>query len=158
MVTSIPWASYRRFADELTRMLSSNHHLDPVDMIRNINRKIRGWTAFYQHATYTGRMYQRIDTAVFWKLAHWLARRYKMRIKRAMRRWYMPSSLLRGVRTWVVHRMVDGRRQTAALHKCIHGLKQHHVMAPVHTNPYLLPSRTGPVHRAYAEIATMIGI
>ena len=75
VVTGIPFKSSRRFAGELTAMLSRDHHLKAVEMIKAINRKTSGWTAFYRHAIYTGVVYQRLDTAIFWKLAHWLARR-----------------------------------------------------------------------------------
>src|SRR5579863_9989003 len=51
VVTGIPFKSSRRFADELTSMLSGNHHLKAVEMIEAINRKTRGWTQFYRHAT-----------------------------------------------------------------------------------------------------------
>jgi hypothetical protein len=51
VVTGIPFKSSRRFADELTSMLSGNHHIKAVEMIKTINWKIRGWTQFYRHAT-----------------------------------------------------------------------------------------------------------
>lgn len=99
-VTGIPRASYQRFAGELTNLLSGNHHLKAVEMIEAINQRTRGWSAFYRHASHTGTMFQRLDTALFWKLGHWLARRHKGSIKQAMRRWYTRSTVHRGVRTW----------------------------------------------------------
>ena len=32
-------------------------------------------------------MYRKLDRIVFWKLAHWLARKYRTSIKIAMRQW-----------------------------------------------------------------------
>lgn len=157
VVTGIPFKSSRRFADELTAMLSGNHHLKAVEMIEAINRKIRGWTEFYRHTIYTGVVYQRIDTVVFWKLAHWLARRHKGSIRQAMRRWYGPSTLRGGVRTWVVHQQIRGKTVSAVLLKCAHGPKQYRLAPPAETNPYAAMPRTGLSRSSYAETATITG-
>lgn len=156
VVTGIPFKSSRRFADELTAMLSRDHHMKAVEMIEAINRKTRGWTAFYRHAIYTGVVYQRLDTAIFWKLAHWLARRHKGSVREAMRRWYVQSTR-GGVRTWVVHQQINGKTISAALLKCAHGPKQYRLAPPVETNPYLTKSRLGLSRSSYAETATITG-
>jgi RNA-directed DNA polymerase len=157
VVTGIPFKSSRRFADELTSMLSGNHHLKAVEMIKAINRKIRGWTQFYRHTTYTGVVYQRVDTAIFWKLAHWLSRRHKGSIRKSMRKWYMRSTLRGGVRTWVVHQQIKGKTVSAVLQKCAHGPKQYRVAPPSESNPYLASRTTGMTRGSYAEIATITG-
>ena len=157
VVTGIPFKSSRRFADELTAMLSGDHHLKAVAMIEAINRKIRGWTQFYRHAIYTGVVYQHIDTVIFWKLAHWLARRHKGSIRQAVRKWYMPSMLRGGVRTWVVHQQIRGETASAALMKCAHGPKQYRLAPPNEENPYLAKSMAGLSRSSYAETATITG-
>lgn len=157
VVTGIPWKSYRRFADELTHLLSGDHHLKAVAMIQAINRKIRGWTAFYRHAIYTGPMYKRIDTAVFWKLAHWLARRHKGSIPLAMRKWYQRSTLRGGIRTWVAHQQIEGKTVSAALLKCAHGPKKYRLAPPSETNPYLALPKAGVSRSSYAETAIITG-
>lgn len=158
VVTGIPWESYRRFSDELCKLLSGNHHIKAVDMIRKVNQKIQGWTTFYRHTTYSGWIYQRIDTAVFWKLAHWLARRHKGSIKKAMRKWFKASTVLNGTRTWLVHQTIDGETHSVALKKCIGSFKQQRVAGPPTANPYIAQMLTTPVHRCYTEIATITGI
>jgi group II intron reverse transcriptase/maturase len=156
VVTGIPFKSSRRFAGELTAMLSRDHHLKAVEMIKAINRKTSGWTAFYRHAIYTGVVYQRLDTVIFWKLAHWLARRHKGSVREAMRRWYVQSTR-GGVRTWVVHQQIKGKTISAALLKCAHGPKQFWLAPPVETNPYLAKCRAGLSRSSYAETATITG-
>jgi group II intron reverse transcriptase/maturase len=157
VVTGIPYKSSRRFADELTAMLSGNHHLKAVEMIEAINRRIRGWTEFYRHAIYTGVIYQHIDTVIFWKLAHWLARRHKGSIRQAMRKWYVQSTLRGGTRTWVVHQQIEGMTVSAVLLKTAHGPKKYRLAPPVETNPYLASPRTGMSRSSYAETATITG-
>ena len=62
---------------QLTEALSGNHDLSKVDMVDRLNRKLAGWAAFYKFTDYTAIMFRRIDHVVFWKLAHWLARKYR---------------------------------------------------------------------------------
>ena len=96
------------------------------------------------------------DTAIFWKLAHWLARRHKGSVREAMRRWYVQSTR-GGVRTWVVHQQIHGKTISAALLKCAHGPKKYRLAPPVETNPYLTKSRAGLSRSSYAETATITG-
>ncbi len=87
-VTTIPREKFRNFSCELVKELSGNYSVNTIDMIERLNRKIAGWTAFYQYTDYTARYYMRIDSVLFWKLGHWLARKYKTSIKSLMRQWF----------------------------------------------------------------------
>nr|WP_232091988.1 group II intron maturase-specific domain-containing protein [Acetobacter aceti] len=62
--------------------------MNAVDMIASLNRRLAGWAAFYRFTDFTARTFRRIDTVVFWKLAHWLAQKYRSRIGPLMRKWY----------------------------------------------------------------------
>jgi hypothetical protein len=61
-------------------------------MIANLNRQLTGWAAFYKFTDFTARTFRHIDHVVFWKLAHWLARKYRSHIKPLMRKWYPRAS------------------------------------------------------------------
>lgn len=41
-------------------------------MVEMINRKLKGWAAFYQFVDFKAKVFSYIDRVVFWKLAHWL--------------------------------------------------------------------------------------
>ncbi|MDV6228334.1 group II intron maturase-specific domain-containing protein [Nitratireductor aquimarinus] len=69
----------------MTETLSGNHDIGKVDMVDRLNRQLAGWAAFYKFTDFTVRTFRRIDHVVFWKLAHWLARKYRSRIKPLMR-------------------------------------------------------------------------
>ncbi len=43
-----------------------------------LNRKLKGWAAFYQFVDFKAKVFSYIDRVVFWKLAHWLARKYRI--------------------------------------------------------------------------------
>jgi group II intron reverse transcriptase/maturase len=86
-VTTIPRDKLRNFAHKLVKELSGNYSVNKIDMVESLNRKLAGWANFYQFTDYTAVMYGKLDRIVFWKLAHWLARKYRTSIKSLMRQW-----------------------------------------------------------------------
>ena len=46
-----------------------------------------GELTFFRYTDYTAVMYDKVNRIVFWKLAYWLARKYKTSIKSLMRQW-----------------------------------------------------------------------
>ena len=86
-VTTIPMDKFRNFAHKLVEELSGNYSVNKIDMVENLNRRLAGWANFYQFTDYTAVMYGKLDRVVFWKLAHWLARKYRTSIKSLMRQW-----------------------------------------------------------------------
>lgn len=86
-VTTIPKDKFRNFAHKLVKELSGNYSVNKIDMVESLNRKLAGWANFYQFADYTAVMYGKLDRIVFWKLARWLARKYRTSIKSLMRQW-----------------------------------------------------------------------
>ena len=88
VVTTIPKEKAKAFVRKLTETLSGNHDVSKVDMVDRLNRQLAGWAAFHKFTDFTARTFRRIDHVVFWKLAYWLARKYRSRIKPPMRNWY----------------------------------------------------------------------
>jgi hypothetical protein len=102
VVSTIPKEKAKTFARRLVEALSGNHEVAAVDMIDDLNRQLAGWAAFYRFTDFTARTFRRIDTVVFWKMAHWLAQKYRSRIKPLMRKWYrMPET--GQSKTWLVY-------------------------------------------------------
>ena len=52
VVTTIPWDKARNFRKTLSALLSRNHSVSAVDMIRKLNARINGWANFYQFVDY----------------------------------------------------------------------------------------------------------
>lgn len=46
-------------------------------MVEQLNRKLKGWAMFYKFIDFKAKVFSYIDHVVFWKLAHWLARKYQ---------------------------------------------------------------------------------
>lgn len=86
-VTTIPRDKFRNFAHKLVNELSGNYSVNKIDLVERLNRQLAGWANFYQFTDYTAVMYGKLDRIIFWKLAHWLARKYRISIKSLMRQW-----------------------------------------------------------------------
>ena len=86
-VSTIPKEKSRGLARKLTAALSGNDHVNKIDMVETLNRQLAGWANFHQYTDYTAHVYQHLDRIVFWKLAHWLARKDKTSIKSLMRQY-----------------------------------------------------------------------
>lgn len=87
VLTTIPKEKTRDFSASLTKLLSKEHVRDNAEMIEKINRKIDGWANFYQFVDYKAKVFHHIDQVIFWKLAHWLAKKYRTKIKSLLIRW-----------------------------------------------------------------------
>ena len=70
VVTTIPRDKARSFATSLTALLSGNHSESKIDMFELINRKRKGWAAFYQFVDFKAKVFSYIDRVVFLKLIH----------------------------------------------------------------------------------------
>lgn len=84
-VTTIPRDRFQAFASRLVRELSGNYSVNKIDLVESLNRQLAGWANFYQFTDYTATMFGKLDHIVFWKLGHWLARKYRISIKKLMR-------------------------------------------------------------------------
>jgi RNA-directed DNA polymerase len=84
-VTTIPWEKYRGFTDKLGKELSGNYSVNSMDLMERLNRTLSGWANFYRYTDYTATVFSRVDRIVFWKLGHWLARKYRRGFPSLMR-------------------------------------------------------------------------
>lgn len=101
VVPTIPQEKARNFAASLTALLSGNYSESKVDMAEQLNRKLKGWAMFYQFVDFKAKVFSYIDRVVFWKLAHWLARKYRTGIASLMR-WWCKSPKPGQSKTWVL--------------------------------------------------------
>jgi len=138
VVTTIPKEKAKTFARRLVEALSGNHEVAPVDMIDSLNRQLTGWAAFYKFTDFTARTFRRIDTVVFWKLAHWLARKYRTRIKPLMRKWYRAPENGQA-KTWLIYgRSSRGNPVGKALRRLVTSPKAQFWWRNPERNPYIV--------------------
>jgi len=137
VVTTIPKEKAKTFARRLVEALSGNHDVASVDMIDSLNHQLAGWAAFYKFTDFTARTFQRIDTVVFWKLAHWLARKYRSRIKPLMRKWYRAPAIGQS-KTWLIYgRSERGKPVGKALRRLVTSQKAQFRWRNPERNPYI---------------------
>ncbi len=98
VVSTIPQDKARNFAASLTALLSGNHSESKVDMAEQLNRKLKGWAMFYKFVDFKAKVFSYIDRVVFWKLAHWLACKYRTGIASLMRWWCKSPNWIRAKR------------------------------------------------------------
>ena len=158
VVTTMPKEKAKAFARKLSDTLSGNHDLCKVDMVDRLNRQLAGWAAFYKFTDFTARIFQRIDTVVFWKLAHWLARKYRSRIKPLMRKWYRVPE--KGTaKTWVLYGISEqGNRIGKDLRRLVTSRKAQFRWRNPERNPYIKREEIrNTITSRYHDVAMALG-
>ena len=153
-----PVCAAKAFVHKLTEALSGNHDIGTVDMIGSLNRQLAGWAAFYKFTDFTGRTFRRIDHVVFWKMAHWLAQKYRSRIKPLMRNWYRSPETGKA-KTWFVYgRSERGNRVGKALRRMVSSHKAQFRWRNPESNPYIFRSEDrNTVTSRYDDVAIAMG-
>lgn len=136
-VTTIPNDKFRNFAHKLVKELSGNYSANKIDLVESLNRRLAGWANFYQFTDYTAVMYGKLDRIVFWKLAHWLARKHRTSVKSLMRHWVKHPDDHKA-KTWVLFgRSGKGNLCGVALRRLVSSRKCQFRWRNPEINPYL---------------------
>lgn len=157
-VTTIPWAKYRGLARKLVKELSGNYSVNKIDMVERLNRILAGWAEFYRFTDYTAMMFQRLDRLVFWKLGHWLARKYRATLKSLCRHWVRAPEAGRA-KTWVLHgRNSRGFLGDITLRRLVTSRKGQFRWRLPPGNPYILREEKCNIFESrYADLAFALG-
>jgi len=158
VVSNIPKDKAQAFSHKLSEQLSRDHDRFVVDMIDRLNQQLRGWAAFYKFTDFTARTFRHIDHVVFWKLGHWLARKYRSRIKPLMRKWYR-SEANGKAKTWLIYGTSErGNKVGRALQRLVSGPKMTFRWRNPPSNPYI-PTDDGrrTITLRYHDVAMAMG-
>jgi len=89
----IPETALQRVSQKITRVLAPATCQDSVrTKIVALNRIIRGWCQYYQFTASPDVYFHLLNYRVFWKMAHWLGRKFKLSMPRVMRRFLQHNS------------------------------------------------------------------
>jgi group II intron reverse transcriptase/maturase len=157
-VTTIPNERFRRFATSLVKDLSGNHSANKIDLVEALNRRLAGWARFYQFADYTATTFGKLDTIVFWKLGHWLARKHRTSVKSLIRRCVRRPP--RGTaKTWVLFgRSGRGHLCGVTLRRLLTSPKRQFRWRNPTVNPYLrVPDGRSTVTSRYRDVVMALG-
>jgi group II intron reverse transcriptase/maturase len=153
VVSTIPREKAKNFAASLTAMLSGNYSESKIDMVEAINRKLKGWSTFYKFVDFKAKIFGHIDGVVFWKLAHWLGRKYRSRIKPLMRYWFKCPKPGQS-KTWVLYGKTNhGNLCGAILYRLVGQGKKRFLWRLPEGNPYLRTAPKSTYTSGFTEVA-----
>ncbi|EAC1391631.1 group II intron reverse transcriptase/maturase, partial [Escherichia coli] len=113
----------------------------------------KGWAMFYQFVDFKAKVFSYIDRVVFWKLAHWLAHKYRTGIASLMR-WWCKSPKPGQSKTWVLFGKTNhGKLSGEILYRLVgQGKKLFRWRLP-EGNPYLRTETRNTYTSRFTEVA-----
>jgi RNA-directed DNA polymerase len=157
VVSGIPKAKAKAFSHSLSILLSGDYSRRMIDKVEKLNLKLKGWAQFYRHTDYTAIVYSKIDRTVFWKLAHWLARKYRCSIKSLLMKWCKRPEPGKA-KTWVLFGKTDqGYLFGASLFRLVSSPKMSFRWRLPESNPYLREEIRNTVTSRYTDVAMALG-
>lgn len=157
VVTGIPRDKARNFAASVTKMLSSDYCDSKIDKVEKLNQKLKGWADFYQFIDFKAKVFSYIDRVVFWKLAYWLARKYRSRIKPLLRQWCKRPAEGQA-KTWILFgKSNSGHRCGIVLTRLVGRPKKLFRWRLPDGNPYLRTDERNTFTSRYPDVAMAFG-
>lgn len=157
-VTTIPKDKFRSFAQRLVKELSGHYSKNKIDLVEHLNQQLAGWANFYQFTDYTAVWYGKLDRILFWKLAHWLARKYRTPIKQLIKQWVRKPSEDKA-KTWTLFgRSGKGNLCGITLRRLVTSRKKVFRWRNPAVNPYIpREEKRNTVTSRYHDVARAMG-
>jgi len=156
VVTTIPKIKAKAFAHSLSKELSGDYGNSKIDKVEKLNQKLKGWAQFYRHTDFTAKVYSKIDRIIFWKLAHWLARKYRCTIRSLMKRWCKRPAADKA-KTWDLFGKTNkGNLCGISLYRLVSSPKLPFRWRLPESNPYLRDEIRNTVTSRYADVAMAV--
>jgi group II intron reverse transcriptase/maturase len=94
----IPVEAMDKVKTKIKIALTPTSHQDSVNAkIIGLNMLIRGWCQYYQYTSKATTQFNRLGHMLFWEMAHWLGRKFKMRrMSRVMKRFSQDNTFVHG--------------------------------------------------------------
>ena len=94
---TIPQAAMEKINGKVDLALAPASHQDSVaSKILALNRIIGGWCRYYQYTSRASVQFRMMDTTLFWSMAHWVGRKFKVTIPVVMQRFSRDHSFATG--------------------------------------------------------------
>jgi len=78
-----------KHAEKISMALTPSTYNDSVTArIRALNRVIVGWCRYYQYTGNVRKQFNKLQQLTFWKMVHWLGRKFKLQVPQVLRRFY----------------------------------------------------------------------
>jgi RNA-directed DNA polymerase len=111
----IPHEARRSIQRKIVEITTPSTHACSVRAkIRALNAHLRGWANYYRYAYNASRVFAAVDHFAFWRMAHWLGRKYRCSMPRVMRRFKRRAdgSVTLGVEKSAVFRIFSVKRDS----------------------------------------------
>jgi hypothetical protein len=83
----IPTSAIKKFRNKVREMTAPNTHRVSVKAkILALNGLTRGWCQYYRCTSSPSKVFHRLGNELFWEMAHWLGRKYKINMPAVMQR------------------------------------------------------------------------
>lgn len=93
----IPRESVEKIIEKIRKTTEAYTHRDSVNAkILALNRIIRGWCQYYQYASKTSVQFGKVEHYTFWRMGHWLGRKFQISIREVMRRYRKENTFANG--------------------------------------------------------------
>ncbi len=153
VVTGIPRDKAHNFAASLTKILSTDYSDSKIDKVEKLNQKLKGWADFYQFTDFKAKVFSYIDRLVFWKLAHWLGRKYRSDTNPLLRQWYKRPAEGQA-KTWVLFGKSNrGHQCGIVLIRLLGRPKKQFRWRLPNSNPYLRTDERNTFTSRYTDVA-----
>jgi RNA-directed DNA polymerase len=89
----IPEEAIRKFSAKIQAALSKSTNGDSLSMkVLALNRITRGWCQYYQTTSSPSHYFGKLSDEMYWLMAHWLGRKYKMSVAKVHRKFLKNNS------------------------------------------------------------------
>lgn len=113
MVTRITISdkAVKHHLESIQAATSPQSHQDSfVAKVMALNRIIAGWCRHFQYASKTGRQFNRTERSTFWRVAHWLGRKHKLKMPEVLTKYYNGDTIGVGEVRLLRHTSFKGKR------------------------------------------------
>lgn len=91
----IPEQAVKKVCSKIAEITAPNTYQDSVNAkILALNRLIGGWCRYYQYTSKAATQFQEVEHYTFWRMAHWLGRKFKIKMPVVMERYKCDSTFI----------------------------------------------------------------
>ncbi len=88
----IPESAIKRYRHKIREITSPNTSNEAVNAkIQALNAITRGWCQYYRCTSSPSEVFKKLNNELYWDMAHWLGRKYKMNMPAVLRRFTVGS-------------------------------------------------------------------
>jgi RNA-directed DNA polymerase len=92
---TIPKEAMDKVKAKIDLALSPSRHQDSImTKILGLNRLIGGWCRYYQYTGKASSQFAQLDQTLFWSMAHWLGRKFQIRMPTVMQTYCIDSAFV----------------------------------------------------------------